>query len=386
MTQITVLRKELLRCLNIANQISPKKHEVDVLTFTKVTIADGVLKLESSNYTYESIVTLKIDYPHSKMEFMIKTHLLSECLSSFNTETLDIAINLYLHEITIKSGKSKAKLKVNTDFLNSWRSLTDPDPEEQDIVFGVLSKDFIQASKVSQISVGKPGFVSQPEFLNICFTIDAKSENLSITTSDRFRVSSNTIDLNFGKSKTEEDINYILPVAVVSLVTRSLEEGEVVTISLNADNAWFSFGSIDIHTKLIDGKYPDCKGIIPTSFSHTLDLEKEALLKAIKQVFFLSRNQYNKNVSFQVNPADKSIIISSNLNNIGDCEIQLSMIESRGSEEEWKQPFNATYLLDYLSVCDCEVITWEINPGKPSIFYPKGGKDKSIYLASGLKE
>jgi DNA polymerase-3 subunit beta len=385
----TIKYTEIQKFLSIASQISPKKSELEIITYTKVDILEKTLKFESSNLSYSAsgIIQKEGIENSSSVSFLIKTDLLFDCISSFSGEMVDFIVDIETHQLTIKVNQSKAKLRINTDLVGDWRQLSKADESMSKAKIKLLGSDFNQAAKLAQISVGQPKVVLQPEFLNICFTVKPDSNQLSIVSSDRFRLSINNTALEYlnnGVTNLEEATNFLLSTKVIGLVSRVLPDTSTLEIDLNTDDAWFIFDNIEIYTKFIDGKYPDYEKIVPQSFSCSLQVDKDELQKAIKQVFFLSRNQFNKDITFLVNPAAKQITITSKSDVLGESENQISILEIEGDESEWQQSFNATYFLDYLTLVNDKILTWDANPGKPSVLYAKDSKDKGLYLVCGL--
>jgi DNA polymerase-3 subunit beta len=385
----TIKYTEIQKFLSIDSQISPKKSELEIITYTKVDILEKTLKFESSNLSYSAsgIIQKEGIENSSSVSFLIKTDLLFDCISSFSGEMVDFIVDIETHQLTIKVNQSKAKLRINTDLVGDWRQLSKADESMSKAKIKLLGSDFNQAAKLAQISVGQPKVVLQPEFLNICFTVKPDSNQLSIVSSDRFRLSINNTALEYlnnGVTNLEEATNFLLSTKVIGLVSRVLPDTSTLEIDLNTDDAWFIFDNIEIYTKFIDGKYPDYEKIVPQSFSCSLQVDKDELQKAIKQVFFLSRNQFNKDITFLVNPAAKQITITSKSDVLGESENQISILEIEGDESEWQQSFNATYFLDYLTLVNDKILTWDANPGKPSVLYAKDSKDKGLYLVCGL--
>jgi len=385
----TIKYTEIQKFLSIASQISPKKSELEIITYTKVDILEKSIKFEASNLSYSASGVIPkegIENP-TTVSFLIKTDLLFDCISSFSGDMVDLIVDAETHQLTIKVNQSKAKLRINTDLVSDWRQLTKADETMAKAKIKLLGSDFNQAAKLAQISVGQPKVVLQPEFLNICFTVKPDSNQLSIVSSDRFRLSINNTTLEYlnnGVTNLEESTNFLLSTKVIGLVSRVLPDTSTLEIDLNTDDAWFIFDNIEIYTKFIDGKYPDYIKIVPQSFSCSLQVDKDELQKAIKQVFFLSRNQFNKDITFVVNPAAKQITITSKSDVLGESENQISILEFEGDESEWQQSFNATYFLDYLTLINDKILTWDANPGKPSVLYAKDSKDKGLYLVCGL--
>lgn len=386
----TVKQSELLKFLSTATQISPKKSDLEILTFTKVDISGDKIKLEVSNITYAAITHIPIEglQPAENANFLIKTDLFFDCISSFTSENVDLLIDLDSHQITVKAALSKAKLRINTELVKDWRELKHADDSKVRAKINLLGSDLNQAIKLALISVGQPKVVLQPEFLNVCFNINPETKKLAVVSSDRFRLSLNNNELEYLENKAiinlEEPTSFILPAKVMALVSRVVPDDLGVEITLNTDDGWFKFDHTEVYTQFVDGKYPDYEKIIPQSFSCSLEVDKDELLKAIKQVYFLSRNQFNKDITFNIIPAEKKILVTSKADVLGESENQISILSIEGDQSDWQQSFNATYFLDYLGQINHKVLIWDANPGKPSVLYGKDSKDKGLYLVCGL--
>src|SRR6185503_15673121 len=70
------------------------------------------------------------------------------------------------------------------------------------------------------------------------------------------------------------------------------ETDDPVKIELSATQASFSFGSVDLVSKLIDGKFPDYTRVIPASHKNRLQASREPLRQALLRAAILSNEKF----------------------------------------------------------------------------------------------
>jgi len=145
----------------------------------------------------------------------------------------------------------------------------------------------------------------------------------------------------------------IVPRKTVLELTKLLADSDdEVKIELAATQAAFSFGAIELVSKLIDGKFPDYTRVIPTGHKNTLQLEREPLRQALLRAAILSNEKF-RGVRWVL--GDGSLkIVSSN----AEQEEAHEELEVKYAGDALDIGFNVNYLLDVLnnvpgSTVDC---------------------------------
>jgi len=130
---------------------------------------------------------------------------------------------------------------------------------------------------------------------------------------------------------------------VVELAKLLAESDDEVRIELSPTQAGFSFGSIELVSKLIDGKFPDYTRVIPTQHKNRLQAEREPLRQALQRAAILSNEKF-RGVRWVL--TDGSLkIVSSN----ADQEEAQEELEVGYAGDALDIGFNVNYLLDVLN-------------------------------------
>jgi len=130
---------------------------------------------------------------------------------------------------------------------------------------------------------------------------------------------------------------------VVELAKLLADSDDEVRVDLSATQAGFSFGSIELVSKLIDGKFPDYTRVIPTQHKNRLQAARDPLRQALQRAAILSNEKF-RGVRWVL--TDGSLkIVSSN----ADQEEAQEELEVQYAGDALDIGFNVNYLLDVLN-------------------------------------
>jgi DNA polymerase-3 subunit beta len=118
---------------------------------------------------------------------------------------------------------------------------------------------------------------------------------------------------------------------------------EEVSVELSSTQAAFNFGTVELVSKLIDGKFPDYTRVIPTQHKNLLHVDRERLRQALLRAAILSNEKF-RGVRWVI--TDGSLkIVSSN----AEQEEAQEEVDVKYSGAPLDIGFNVNYLLDVLN-------------------------------------
>jgi DNA polymerase-3 subunit beta len=143
----------------------------------------------------------------------------------------------------------------------------------------------------------------------------------------------------------EEDL--LVPARALSelqrLPTGTVTEGSEtsrVGVAASSNEITFWQGKVQITTRLLEGRYPDYKQLIPDSYPNTLHLGKESFLAALRRVQLLVRDNTTP-VRLSMRPGGVDLSVQSQ--EIGDAA---ETVDGDYTGEELLIAFNPSYLID----------------------------------------
>lgn len=385
MTFFTLNQKDLTQAFSLINQISPRKSDVDLFTFTKIQVKpeETIIEAFNPNLVYSIVLPPSKPYTLSQeVSFLIKTDLLISSIALLNEDQIGFELNLEKNTLIVQGSKSKHTLRIETALLDQFvlpiKNPTTLNTVEVDI------KSFLRANKIAKIAVGNPRTTYQNEFLNICYTLKPNSK-LAVVSSDKLRLAISEISANY-TSEIEEAKNILIPPKSVDLLESIAGDQENLKLQIEEDFIWIENDNQALGIRQSSGTYAPYERIIPQSFACNFTINSKDFLLALKQVYFSAKaNTINKTTQIIVQPNNKKMVLSSQTSDGYSSETNIDILNYEGTMEDWSQSFNADFLLEYLSSVETENVLWESNPGKPAVLSPEGKKETEFYLVSGLR-
>jgi len=389
---LSLSQKKLQKILNICNQISPKKSDVEIFTFLKIGLSENKVSFDAVNQNlsfYASLEPANLEFSGDNLEFLIKTDVLSGTVGLIKDENVGLDIDITRSTLVVQGSSSKHTLRINTKEVADM-VLPETDQQKAEISLEVNSQQLVKSSQVAQVAVGNPKNVYNPEFLSICYSLFPEQNKISIVSTDRYRVVLKNLEIKTKKTVEGKNTgmhNYLINPKGLQLLNSILEEEEDVILEFEKDLLWIASANKKIAIRYGEGDYPDYNKIIPQSFACSFLLNTKEALSALKQVYISARaNVNNKSVKMEVDPENQKIKFLSEAPDGYSSESNCALSNYEGGTEAWSQYFNIDYLIDYLSTLQVESFLWEANPGRPSVLSPENQKSTELYLVSGLQK
>lgn len=116
-----------------------------------------------------------------------------------------------------------------------------------------------------------------------------------------------------------------------------------IRVELSATQAAFAFGSVELVSKLIDGKFPDYTRVIPTGNKNRLVIERDTLRQSLLRAAILSNEKF-RGVRWVLTDGNLKIVSSNTEQEEAEETIE---VEYKGDALDIG--FNVNYLLDVLN-------------------------------------
>ena len=170
--------------------------------------------------------------------------------------------------------------------------------------------------------------------------IVVEERQIKVVATDGHRLAYAALKLNADLPRQE----VIVPrKTVLELAKLLAESDDPVKIELSATQAAFSFGSVDLVSKLVDGKFPDYTRVVPTQHKNMLRIERETLRQALLRAAILSNEKF-RGVRWVLGEGSLKIVSSN-----AEQEEANEELDVKYSGDALDIGFNVNYLLDVLN-------------------------------------
>ena len=332
--QFVVKRDILLKSLNFVQGVVEKKNTLPILSNVLIQLKNKKLSIVATDLDiifYDEINDVNIIKEGSTTT---SAAILFDILRKISSNS-DLNFEL--------KSENKLSLKSDNADFNLNCLPTDNFPTFVDEFEGKeisLNKSrFLKLLNKTRISISND---DTRHYLNGIFLhmTEAHGRNfLTGVATDSHRLSSSSLEID----KTDFS-SLILPrKTVFQLCSLLAETSDQLTMQTSENKIKFTLGNIKLISKVIDGKFPDYKKVVPTANEKTLVVSSKDFIDSIERVASVSLDR-KEGVKLVINK--DNVQLSVNSANSGDGN---EKIKAQFSSDNLKISFNSKYLLDIAS-------------------------------------
>ena len=207
----------------------------------------------------------------------------------------------------------------------------------------------------------------------VLITVEDNVLRLVATDSYRLAVTERTLD------EEVEDFSAILAGAFVADLAGLPRTGGDISLALAENQVIVSYGGTVFINRRIEGKYPNYKNLIPTSYETRCIVKRSDMASAVKRASLLDSS--GSQVKFSVNAASQTLQLNTTQEVGSTQEILRAQIE--GSDVE--VGFNSFYVMEGLNAMNSNEVSLELQGAlKPGIL--RGNADEGyLYLVMPVR-
>ncbi|MGI8754783.1 MAG: DNA polymerase III subunit beta [Acidimicrobiales bacterium] len=199
----------------------------------------------------------------------------------------------------------------------------------------------------------------------------AEEGGLRLVATDSYRLAVRDLP---GTSVLREGQSVLVPSRALRELERLLGSAEEVTLRLGEREATFEVGSTRLTTRLIEGEFPNYRGLIPASHPNRLTVGREALVEAVKRVKLMAR-ELNTPVRLAMSADGLELVATTQ--EVGQAHEQL---DATYEGADLTVAFNPDYLLSGVEVTPGDEIYLDtVDAQKPAVIRA-GGAQEFLYL------
>lgn len=296
---------------------------------------------------------------------------------SIAATNLDIAITHYIGAKVAEEGAITVPARLMQDFVSSLPTgvidlklddykLNIVTEQYQSVINGVSAEEF---PVMPAITKGKTWTVSAAELKKSLqqVVIAASSDEarpvltgvylhttdgrLYMAATDSYRLAEKEL------SKLKEEVDLLVPVTAMQDLLRIVSDVEEdVQVTSDEQQVLFRVGDVELVARLIEGKYPDYRKLIPQKFETTAILKRSDLLNAAKVSSLFARESAGS-ITLNVDESNQELSIRSVASQLGENTARATAKVTGGGSIT----LNSRYLLDALHALSGEEVSFCFN-------------------------
>ncbi len=203
-----------------------------------------------------------------------------------------------------------------------------------------------------------------------------EKDHLVCVATDGHRLSYATMPVEGDFSKQE----IIVPRKTIMELSKLLADtDEPIRIDILANQVRFSFGNVELTSKVIDGKFPDYNRVIPTAHTKHVTIDRTLLLQTLQRAAILSNERF-RGVRLALSPQTLKIACTNNEQEEADEELEVAY--DGGAVDIG---FNINYLLDALATVGSTEVTLSLQDSAASALFTMPGRTDFKYVVMPMR-
>lgn len=320
---------------------------------------------------------------------------------SIAATNLDIAITHYIGAKVAEEGAITVPARLMQDFVGSLPTgvidlkldeykLNIATEQYQSVINGVSAEEFpvmpaitkgktwtvpanVLKKSLQQVVIAASGDEARPVLTGVY--LHTNEGKLYMAATDSYRLAEKEL------SKIKDEVNLLVPVTAMQDLLRIVNDVEdEVQVTSDEQQVLFRVGDVELVARLIEGKYPDYRKLIPQKFETTAVLKRADLLNAAKVSSLFARESAGS-ITLNVDESTQELSIRSVASQLGENTAKAAAKVTGGGAIT----LNSRYLLDALHALSGEEVSFCFN-GKlePSVLKDPANADY-VHIIMPLK-
>ncbi len=375
-------QENLHQGLSVVSHIASKNINLPILGNVLIKADDKVLRFMSTNLeiAISCVVRGKIE---EQGEFTVPSKLFADYVSLLPKERVDVSQDGNAFVVACGSYQTKLNGIVASEFPLI------PSLEGQQ-KFTLKVNELRRA--IGQVLFAVAPNESRPEISGVLFKFVATNDgiDLVLAATDSYRLAEKTVKADSGRSSSVKDpVHVIVPSRTVAELIRILgvfkegaENPEEIEIHIGENQILFSYNSVEIVSRTIEGKYPDYRQLIPDRFETEVILSKIELSRAVKTTSLFSRTGLN-DIHFTFASSGKVSLRAVN-SQTGEHAVDL---DGAVTGKENSVTVNFKYFLDGVNNVETEEVRLQLIDGvSPCLLRPATEDGDYLYIVMPIRQ
>lgn len=346
---------KLSQKLQAVGAVVPTKTTLTILSNVLIHAEGDTLRLTATDLDLSMTTTLqaKVEQPGT---VCVQSRRINEIVRSLTQG--DVKISAKSETVRIQCGKSDFKIKGADP--DEFPKVTDRMKEKG---FEIEGGTFTRM--VERVIHAVSQDLSRVALTGVLWEFEKSSFAMVATDGSRLSKAQRTEKLAVGDVK-----EVIVPGKALQQVQRLNSDDKPVHISVSESYIGFDLGDTFIHSRLLEGPFPNYRPVIPKNNKHKLTVERDGLTQATKRVSILSNTLTHQ---IKMGLRQDAVTLSVSTPDLGEAQED---VVAAYNGPEMDIGFNASFLMDILKSLGSDDVEFALDqPDSAAMIHPTGGEE-----------
>jgi len=371
--KFTCTQENLSHGLSIVGHLANKSVTLPILSHVLVKIEGKAIKLQTTNLelAVSSVVRGKVD---AEGEFTVPAKLFSDFVTLLPNDHVECAVSEGQLTIASKNVRTQLRGIASSEF---------PLIPAVNKVIGFTVPARALREALQQVVFAASASETRPEISGVLFNWNGAG-TLTLAATDSYRLSERQVPAQGEGGKQHE---VIVPARTAHELLRVLglapSADEPVEVAVGENQIGFTVGAAGLTSRLIEGRYPDYRQIIPESAATSVLVERGALTRAVRSAGLFTRTGLY-DVQLRINSGNKGITVVGRDAQTGEQTVEVPCTVT-GSDAT--VTLNHRYLLDGLGAIVSDRVSLQLVDGSsPVVMRPDDNAAGLLYIVMPIKQ
>ncbi|WP_026971776.1 DNA polymerase III subunit beta [Aliagarivorans marinus] len=364
--QFTINRESLLKPLQQVSAALGGRPTIPILGNVLLVIRDNCLAMTGTDMEVELRASIQLEQPCVEGEVTVPAKKFVDICRGL-PDGCEIACKAEDNRLVLRSGRSRFSLATlaASDFpmVDDWDVL-----QEIALSQGQL-RSLIESTQFSMASQDVRYYLNGMLF-------ETSESGLKTVSTDGHR-------LALSELKTEQALSpqqVIVPRKGVMELSRMLDSEDAnVVLQIGANNIRASVEGFTFTSKLVDGRFPDYRRVIPNASDKLLTSGREELRQAFSRAAILSNEKFR---GVRLQAENNTLRITANNPEQEEAE-EILDVDYNG--EAIEIGFNVVYVLDVLNTLKCDQIRLSMSDSNSSALIEDADSQDAMYVVMPMR-
>lgn len=358
--KFNISKREFLNALQTVSRAIASFSSLPIYSGIKIQVNENYILFTGSD-SHISIQT-KINEEEGILEIqeigqiVIESKYILEVIRKIESDKIDIVL---VDNYLMKISGNQSRFSINGIDALDYPAIDFSKPEKHFMMnASLLNSIYLQTAFATSDKELKPIFNG----VNFKFS----NNKLVCVGTDSYRLARKELNLN-----NPLDFNITIPTKSLAEVYKTIENEDLVEVSVSNNKAQFILENTIIQTRLIDGTFPETDRLLPTEFSYSLKIDGRDILSTIDKASFIK----SEGISIiKFNLSRDKCTISTKSNEVGSYFEVLDSAIFDG--EDFEINCNGKYVSDALKALGNAYVEFKfVGNMKPFIITVEGQND-----------
>ncbi|KFI09947.1 DNA polymerase III subunit beta [Vibrio coralliilyticus] len=364
--KFSIERNHLLKPLQQVSGALGGRPTLPILGNLLLKVEDNMLSMTATDLEVELISRVALEGDFEAGSVTVPSRKFLDICRGLPDDSV-ITFVLEGDRVQVRSGRSRFSLSTlpANDFPNieDWQSEV-----EVSLTQGEL-RGLIEKTQFSMANQDVRYYLN-----GMLFEIDGMTLRSVATDGHRMAVSQVQLGADFAQQQI------IVPRKGVLELVKLLDAPEQpVTLQIGSSNVRAEVNNFVFTSKLVDGRFPDYRRVMPQTTTKTLEAECDELRQAFSRAAILSNEKFR---GVRVNLADTEMRITANNPEQEEAE---EMLDVSFEGDPIEIGFNVSYVLDVLNTLRCEKVRVSMSDANASAMIENVDDDGAMYVVMPIR-